>query len=84
MFAPARHLDPLRLVHGVRGERYDCPETAVVDGHIRRLRRRLAAVGAQSPDLAETCRIDIDRLLDRRAWLTLPVAPDEVTLPRAG
>lgn len=73
MFAPARHLDPLRSVHGTRGDRYDCPDTAVVDRHILGLRRRLA--GAGSPELAHAYRADIDRLLDRRAWLTLPVAP---------
>ena len=75
MFAPARHLDPLQIVHGARGDRYDCPDVGIVDHHILRLRRRAAAVGARSPDVAETCRTDIDLLLDRRAWLTLPVAP---------
>ena len=83
MFAPARHLDPLRVVHGTRGDRYDCPDTTVVDRHIRRLRHRIAAAGARSPDVAEVCRIDIDRLLDRRAWLTLPTTTDEVGLRRA-
>jgi hypothetical protein len=75
MFAPARHLDPLRIVHGTRGDRYDCPDVSIVDHHILRLRRRAAAVGDQSPDVAEICHTDIDLLLDHRAWLTLPVAP---------
>ena len=81
MFTPARHLDPLRVVHGSRGDRYDCPDVAVLDHHIVRLRRRAAA---QSPDVAAACRTDIDRLLDRRAWLTLPVAPKGFALRMAG
>ncbi len=84
MFAPARHLDPLRNVQGTRGDRYDCPDVTTVDRHIVRLRRRVAVVGAQSPDVAEVYRTDIDRLLDHRAWLTLPVAPDEFPLRKAG
>ena len=84
MFAPARHLDPLRSVHGTRNDRYDCPDLATLDRHIVRLRRRIAAVGTRLPDVAEVCRADVDRLLDRRAWLTLPVAVDEVELRAAG
>ena len=78
MFTPARNLDPLRVLHGTRGDRYDCPDVDTVDRHIARLRRRLAKLGAQRPDITQACRADIDRLLDRRAWLTLPV-----TLPQA-
>jgi hypothetical protein len=75
MFAPARQLDPLRLVHGMRN-RYDCPDLAALDGHLDGLRHRIAAVGGWSADV--TChRADIDRLLDRRAWLTLPVVVNE-------
>ena len=84
MFAPARHLDPLRSVDGTRNDRYDCPDLATLDRHIVRLRRRIAAVGTRLPDVAEVCRADVDRLLDRRAWLTLPVAVDEVELRAAG
>ena len=84
MIAPARNLDPLRIVHGTRGERYDCPDPAIVDHHIVRRRRRIATSGDRTPDVAEVCRIDIDRLLDRRAWLTLPVLPDEARLRTAG
>jgi putative intracellular protease/amidase len=75
MFAPARHLDPLRIVHGTRGDRYDCPDVSIVDHHILRLRRRAAAVGDVGGPVAEICHTDIDLLLDHRAWLTLPVAP---------
>ena len=70
-FAFATHLDPLRSVQGTR-MRYDCPDLAAVDRHIAGLHRRIAA-GTHSPDVAAVCRADIDRLLDRRAWLTLPV-----------
>ena len=84
MFAPARHLDPLRIVQGTRGARYDCPDVATVDGHLVRLSRRVATGGAESPDVVEVCRTDIDRLLDRRAWLTLPVAPRGFRLRLAG
>lgn len=77
MFAPAALLNPLRLVHGTRSERYDCPDLATLDQHIARLCRRIARLGDQVPDVAEVCRADIDRLLDHRSWLTLPVALDE-------
>ena len=72
MFAPACHLDPLRVLLGARAERYDCPDVPTLDRHIARLHRRMTAAGA--PEVADACRTDIDRLLDRRSWLTLPVA----------
>ena len=71
MFAPAQHLDPLRVVHGTRNDSYDCPDLATLDQHIDSLRRRIGRLGHVTA--ADTCRADIDRLLDRRAWLTLPV-----------
>jgi hypothetical protein len=83
MFAPSRNLDPLRILHGTRGDRYDCPDVDTVDRHIGRLRRRLAKLGSQRPDITQVCRADIDRLLDRRAWLALPVALDEADLRAA-
>jgi hypothetical protein len=49
-----------------------------------RLSRRVATGGVGSLDVVEVCRTDIDRLLDRRAWLTLPVAPRESRLRLAG
>jgi hypothetical protein len=61
----------------------DCPDVDTVDSHIARLRRRLAKLGAQHPDITQVSRADIDRLLDRRAWLTLPVAHYEADLPAA-
>jgi hypothetical protein len=84
MFAPARQLDPLRIVQGSRNDRYDCPDLATLDHHIGRLRRRIATVDTRLPNVAEACRADIDRLLDRRTWLTLPVAVDEFELRAAG
>jgi hypothetical protein len=70
MFAPSRNLDPLRILHGTRGDRYDCPDVDTVDSHIARLRRRLAKLGAQRPDITQVCRADIDRLPDGFASLT--------------
>jgi hypothetical protein len=75
MFAPARLLDPLRVVQGTAHDRYDCPDLAALDRHISRLRRRITDLGGRSA--AERYRTDIDRLLDRRSWLTLPVAASE-------
>jgi len=75
MFAPAQQLDPLRMVQGTRNHRYDCPDLATLDRHITRLRQRISTVGTRSPHIAAACRADIDRLLDRRAWHTLPEAP---------
>jgi len=69
-FAFVHHLDPLRSVEGTR-TRFDCPDVAALDRHLATLRRRIA--GAGSPDLADAWRADVDALLDRRAWLTLPV-----------
>ena len=74
MFAPARLLDPLRVVDGTRNGRYDCPDVAALDRHLDRLRRRIADLAGRSP-AADDCRADIDRLLDRRTWLTLAVTP---------
>jgi len=73
MFAPAQLLDPLRVVQGTDHDRYDCPDLAALDRHISRLRRRMTDLGGRVP-AADRCRADIDRLLDRRSWLTLPVA----------
>jgi hypothetical protein len=74
MFPPAQLLDPLRIVQGTRNNRYDCPDVAVLDRHINHLRRRIASLGNPASDVADHYRADIDRLLDRRFWLTLPVA----------
>ena len=73
MFTPALLLDPLRVVEGADNDRYDCPDLAALDRHISRLRRRIVDLGGRVP-AADRYRADIDRLLDRRAWLTLPVA----------
>jgi hypothetical protein len=73
MFAPAQHLDPLRVVHGTGNDRYDCPDLAALDHHITCLRRRIARLDREGGRVADVCRADIDRLLDRRSWLTLPI-----------
>ena len=84
MFAPTRQLDPLRMVQGTGHNHYDCPDVATLDRHIMRLRRRIVAVDVRFSNVADVCRTDIDRLLDRRAWLTLPVASDGFRLRAAG
>ena len=73
MFPPARLLDPLRMVQGTRNERYDCPDLAALDRHIIHLRRRIIGLESRDPDIADDYRADIDRLLDRRSWVTLPM-----------
>jgi len=73
MFAPAQLLDPLRVVDGTDYDRYDCPDLAALDRHINRLRRRITDLDGQVL-ATDRYRADIDRLLDRRSWLTWPVA----------
>lgn len=74
MFTPVQLLDPVRMVYGARNDRYDCPDVAALDRHIGDLRRRIASIGEETPNFADDYRADIDRLLDHRLWLTLPVA----------
>ena len=81
MFTPVQLLDPLRIVHGAKNDRYDCPDVAALDRHIDHLRRRIANTAEQVHNIADDYRADIDRLLDRRFWLTLPVAPREFGQP---
>jgi hypothetical protein len=56
---------------------------ATLDRHITRLRHRVTTVGSRSPEGVVACRADIDLLLDRRAWLTLPDAPTPDARPDA-
>ena len=72
--APAGHLDPLLSVQGTR-DRYHCPDLVSLDRHLARLRGRIARDAGREPAAAVTWQADLDRLLERRAWLTLPVAP---------
>ena len=74
MIAPARHLDPLRIVHGTRGERYDCPDPAIVDRHILRLRRRIATSG-DSTHLRNSHAASAFRELSGIPQLQEPVRP---------
>jgi hypothetical protein len=74
-FAPARHLDPLLSVQGSR-DRYHCPDLVSLDRHLARLCGRIARAAGRDPAAVATWQADLDRLLERRAWLTLPVAPD--------
>jgi hypothetical protein len=64
------------MVQGTANDRYDCPDLATLDRHITYLRRRVLQNGGPVAGVAAVCRADIDRLLDRRAWLTLPVVPE--------
>ena len=81
MFTPVQLLDPLRMVHGARNDRYDCPDVAALDRHIGHLRRRITSIGEQAPNITDDYRADIDRLLDHRFWLTLPIASSELEQP---
>ena len=78
MFTPVQLLSPERMVHGARNDRYDCPDVAALDRHIGQLRRRIISVADQAPHIADDYRADIDRLLDRRCWLTMPVASNDL------
>jgi hypothetical protein len=75
MVTPVRLLDPLRVVDGTRGGRYDCPDLATLDRQLDHLRRRIASPDSRVPHVADGHRADIDRLLDRRIWLTLRALP---------
>ena len=66
MFAPAHNLDPLQIVHGIRNDRYDCPDLATLDQHINYLRRRIAGLDSRFPNVADQVATT-DRLLDRRS-----------------
>ena len=81
MFTPVQLLNPERMVHGARNDRYDCPDVAALDRHIAYLRRRITSIGEQAPNIADDYRADIDRLLDHRFWLTLPVASRDLKRP---
>jgi hypothetical protein len=61
------HLDPLRILHGIRNDRCDCPDLETLDQHIKPLRRRITNLESRLPDVADDYRADVDRLLDRRS-----------------
>jgi hypothetical protein len=41
--------------------------------------RHITDTRSRLPGVPDGCRADIDRLLDRRAWLTLPVTSADAT-----
>ncbi|OLT04042.1 hypothetical protein BJF90_24365 [Pseudonocardia sp. CNS-004] len=50
--------------------RYHCPDLPALDRHIAALRRQVAAESNCVPTWKQHMRHDIDRLLDRRLYLT--------------
>lgn len=63
-------LDPATNVDSViGGRRYHCPDLTVLDDHIRDLQARIAAT-APGSDMVGKFREDIDRLLERRSFMT--------------
>ena len=57
-------------VEGQHGYYY-APSIETVDRRLAELNARVQERGDEFPALAESWRRDIDRLLDRRAWLSL-------------
>jgi hypothetical protein len=73
-FAPTATLDPLRYVVAPSNKRYDVPDVDALDACVRWLRRRSENARTKGfPNLARYYEADIDTLLERRQWLTLPV-----------
>lgn len=66
--SPRTHRITIDTVIGSDGRTYQCDTVAAIDTHIAHVHARLKAV---SPDLAVRYRDDIDKLLDRRAYLSL-------------
>ena len=67
-----RNLDPTEVVCSVLPlRRYHCPDLPTLDHHINLLRRQVAADSNCTPEWKQHMRHDIDRLLDRRMYLTL-------------
>lgn len=65
------NLDPAEVVCSVvPRRRYHCPDLAALDRHIAVLRRQVAADSNCVPTWKHYMRQDIDRLLDRRLYLT--------------
>lgn len=58
-------------VHGHEGTPYYAPSLDAVDRRICELVGRIREKGGEFPALADTWRGDIDRLLERRAFLQL-------------
>ena len=67
--------DPLTTVFGAESATYSCPDLASVDAHLARLCQRLELATPRFPALVALFRGEIDRLLDRRCWLTLVDGP---------
>lgn len=68
--------NPFDVVQSADGDRsYTVPSIPAVDEALRKLRLKIAAAG-KTPDKQALLRDDLDKLLDRRSFLTLitPVA----------
>jgi hypothetical protein len=66
------NLDPVELVCSVLPlRRYHCPDVPTLDRHIDLLRRQVDADSNCTPEWKQHMRHDIDRLLDRRLYLTV-------------
>ena len=77
--------DPAEVVCSVvPRRRYHCPNLVMLDHHIKVLRRQIGPDSNCMPEWKQYMRQDIDRLLDRRLYLTLvsgrrrdePAAPE--------
>ena len=67
---PKAHLGP-EYVLGHHGNPYFAPTVDEVDARINELRQRIAGIEKRLPNLAAELRTDIDKLLDRRQYLTM-------------
>jgi hypothetical protein len=69
-------LDPLVCIQSrVAGSRYDVRTVELLDASLRALLNYIAKLGGR-PDLRRSYLADVDDLLLRRVWLTLPVDPN--------
>lgn len=59
----------------VLGTHYHVPTVEALDARLRTLLGYLAKLNGR-PDLAAKYRVDLEDLLLRRLWLTMPVDPD--------
>jgi hypothetical protein len=66
------NLDPVDVVYGALPmRRYHCPDLATLDRHIEVLRRQIGPNSNCTAQWKLKMRQDIDRLLDRRLYMTL-------------
>jgi hypothetical protein len=71
-------LDPLETVEGVTGTRYHVPDLLTLEDRLHRLAlQRHLVDDRRYPRARADMSTDIDRLLDRRAWLAWPVTLED-------